>query len=214
MRISSEAGVVSAYNKITAVIFDWGGVLVDHPVPGLLAHFAQELGVTPEELNAAFIPFAEAFQKGQISEHDLWEGMATALGVERPYNPSLWADAVRAVYTPKEEMFALAALLKERGYKVGLLSNTEIAAMEFFYEQGYPMFDCTVFSCAVGSRKPEPRIYEIALERLGREPAEAVFIDDRADFIEGAQRLGMHTIRFESPEQVKEALVALSILPS
>lgn len=194
-----------------AVIFDWGGVLCDDTGPGLIAYFSHALGVAPEELNSAFIPFADAFQKGQISEDALWEGMSTALGVERLYNPSLWADAVRAVYSPKKKMFALAALLKEKGYKVGLLSNAEVAAMEFFYEQGYHMFDAAVFSCAVGTRKPEPRIYKIALERLGVEPSEAVFIDDRADFIEGAQKLGMHTIRFESPQQVKEALASLAI---
>ena len=211
MRISSEGGVVSAYNKITAVIFDWGGVLIDSPAPGLLALFAQELGVTPEQLNAAFIPFAEAFQKGQISEHDLWEGVCAALGVARPYDPSLWEHAFGQVYAPKEEMFSLASLLKERGYKVGLLSNTESPSVRFFHEQGYAMFDATVFSCEEGTSKPEQRIYEIALERLGVEPPEAVFIDDRADFIEGAQKLGMHTIRFESPAQVKGSLVALSI---
>jgi putative hydrolase of the HAD superfamily len=195
-----------------AVIFDWGGVLCEDTGPGLIAYFCQALGVAPEALNAAFIPFADAFQKGQISEDALWEGMSDALGVERPYNPSLWADAIRAVYVPKEEMFALAALIKGKGYKVGLLSNAEVAAMELFYEAGYPMFDATVFSCAVGTRKPEQRIYEIALERLGTKPSEAVFIDDRADFIEGAQKLGMHTIQFENPQQVREALTALSIL--
>ena len=197
-----------------AVIFDWGGVLCENTGPGLITYFSRALGVAPEALNSAFIPFADAFQKGQISEHDLWEGMSTALNVEHPYHPSLWADAIRAVYSPKAEMFALAALIKEKGYKVGLLSNTEVAAMEFFYEQGYPMFDTEVFSCEEGTAKPERRIYEIALGRLGVKPPEAVFIDDRADFIEGAQKLGMHTIRFESPQQVKEALVALEILPS
>jgi putative hydrolase of the HAD superfamily len=199
---------------IRAVIFDWGGVLIDNTAQGLLSLFAQKLGVTPEQLNTAFIPFVKAFQKGQIAEHDLWEGIAAALGIERPYNPTLWDDAIRAVYRPKEEMFALASLLKGRGYKVGLLSNTELPSVRFFHEQGYAQFDATVFSCEVGTCKPEHRIYEIALERLGVGPSEAVFIDDRADFIEGAQKLGMHTIRFESPEQVKGALVALSILPS
>jgi len=194
-----------------AIIFDWGGVLCDDTGPGLIAYFSRALGVAPEALNAAFIPFADAFQKGLIAEAALWEGIAAALGVERPYNPTLWADAVLAVYSPKEEMFALAALIKEKGYKVGLLSNAEIAAMEFFYEQGYPMFDAAVFSCAVGTRKPEPRIYEIALERLGVGPHEAVFIDDRADFIRGAQELGIHTIPFVNPQQVKRDLIALSI---
>jgi putative hydrolase of the HAD superfamily len=196
-----------------AVIFDWGGVLCKDTGPGLIAYFSQALGVAPEALNAAFIPFADAFQKGQISEDALWEGMSVALGVERPYNPSLWAEAIRAVYSPKNEMFSLAALIKEKGYKVGLLSNAEVAAMELFYEKGYPMFDTAVFSCTVGMRKPERRIYKIALERLRVKPPEAVFIDDRADFIEGAQKLGMHTIQFENPKQVKGALAALAILP-
>jgi epoxide hydrolase-like predicted phosphatase len=196
---------------ITAAIFDWGGVLIDSPAQGLLALFAQELGVTPEALNTAFMPFVEAFQKGHIPEHDLWGGVCGALGVARPYDPSLWEHTFGKVYAPKEEMFALASLLKERGYRVGLLSNTESPTVRFFHQQGYTQFDATVFSCEEGTCKPEPRIYEIALERLGVEPPEAVFVDDRADFIEGAQRLGMHAIRFESPEQVKGALVALSI---
>jgi epoxide hydrolase-like predicted phosphatase len=194
-----------------AVIFDWGGVLIDTPAPGMLALFAQEFGVTPEAVNNAYIPFGGRFQKGEIAEHDLWEGLCAALGVNKPYDPLLWEHVFGQVYTPKREMFALAFLLKERGYKVGLLSNTESPAVRFFHRQGYTMFDATVFSCAEGTAKPERRIYEIALERLKVKPSEAVFIDDRADFIEGAQKLGMHTIRFEDPQQVKEALTALSI---
>ena len=194
-----------------AVIFDWGGVLVDSPAPGMLVLFAQELGVTPEAVNNAYIPFGERFQKGQIAEQNVWEGICAVLGVASPYDPLLWEHVFGQVYTPKEEMFALASVLKDRGYKVGLLSNTESPTVRFFHKQGYTMFDATVFSCDEGTAKPERRIYEIALERLGVEPSEAVFIDDRADFIEGAQKLGMHTIRFESLQQVKEALASLAI---
>jgi epoxide hydrolase-like predicted phosphatase len=136
------------------------------------------------------------------------------LDVAKPYDPFLWEHVFAQVYTPKEEMFALATMLKERGYKVGLLSNTETPTVRFFHRQGYTMFDTTVFSCEEGTAKPERRIYEIALERLGVKPPEVAFIDDRADFIEGAQKLGMHTIRFENPQQVKDALAALGILPS
>jgi putative hydrolase of the HAD superfamily len=194
-----------------AVIFDWGGVLIDSPAPGMLALFAQEFGVTPEAVNNAYIPFGERFQKGQIAEHDLWKGVCAALGVAKSYDASLWGHVFEQVYTPKEEMFALASMLKDRGYKVGLLSNTESPAVRFFHQQGYAMFDATVFSCEEGTSKPEPRIYKIALERLSVGPSEAVFIDDRTDFIEGAQELGMHTIRFEDPQQVKGALAALAI---
>jgi len=197
---------------MNAIIFDWGGVLCEDTALGLISYFSKALAVTPEALVNAFRPFAAEFQKGLISENELWEGMSAALGVERPHNPSLWGEALRAIYRPKQEMLDLASAVKAKGYTVGLLSNAEMAAMHFFYEQGYgAIFDAAVFSCAEGTRKPEQRIYEIALERLGVEPHEAVFIDDRTDFIAGAQQLGIHTIRFEDPEQVRRDLIALSI---
>ena len=199
------------HNTIKAIIFDWGGVLCEETALGLIAYFSRALKVAPEPLVRAFRPFLPAFQKGEISEHALWQGMTVALGIEQPPNPSLWGDALRAIYCPKQEMFALAALLKGKGYTIGLLSNAEQAAMQFFYEQGYAMFDAAVFSCAVGTRKPEQRIYEIALERLQVKAHEAIFIDDRADFIAGAQRLGIRTILFKDPEQVREDLAAFAV---
>lgn len=203
---------MTRHDMMKAVIFDWGGVLCEDTARGLISYFTRALAVTPEALVNAFRPFAAEYQKGLISEDELWKGMSAALGVERPRNPSLWGEALRAIYVPNEAMFALASAVKGKGYTVGLLSNAEMAAMHFFYEQGYgAIFNTAVFSCAEGTRKPEQRIYEIALERLGTKPHETVFIDDRTDFIAGAQQLGIHTIRFESPAQVKRDLLSLSI---
>jgi putative hydrolase of the HAD superfamily len=199
------------HNQVKAIIFDWGGVLCDETALGLISYFSQALKVDPKPLVKAFRPFLPAFQKGEISEDDLWHGMCATLRIERSSKRSLWGDALRAIYVPKEEMFALASRLKEKGYLVGLLSNAEMAAMDFFYGQGYAMFDAAVFSCAEGTRKPEQRIYEIALERLNVKVREAIFIDDRIDFIAGAQKLGIHTILFKDLEQVKRDLASFTI---
>jgi epoxide hydrolase-like predicted phosphatase len=196
---------------VKAIIFDWGGVLCEETALGLISYFSKALQVAPEPLVSAFRPFLPAFQKGEISEDDLWQGMCVVLKIERPYNQSLWGDALRAIYIPNMEMFALASRVKDKGYTVGLLSNAEMAAMAFFHEQGYAMFDAAVFSCAEGTRKPEQRIYEIALERLNVKAHEAIFIDDRADFLAGAKRLGIHTILFKSPEQVRQELSSFAI---
>ena len=196
---------------IRAVIFDWGGVLIDDPAPGLIDYFAKALGVTGEALVHAYIKFVQEFQKGMMSEHTLWERLCAELGVRRSYNPTLWRDAVRYVCSPRDEMFSLAAHLKDTGYKVGVLSNAEIAVMEYFYEQAYDVFDVTVFSCAEGTRKPEQKIYEIALDRLQLMPHEAVFIDDKEENIAAAVELGIHGILFTSPEQVIKELAALSV---
>jgi epoxide hydrolase-like predicted phosphatase len=194
---------------IKAVIFDWGGVLIDDLVPGLSAYFAKALGVTEEALVNVYIKFVQDFQKGIMSEGTLWERLCVGLGVRRPYNPMLWRDAVSYVCSPRDEMFCLAAHLKETGYKVGVLSNAEIAVMEYFYQQAYDVFDVTVFSCAEGTRKPEQKIYEIILERLQVQPSETIFIDDREANITAAEALGIHGILFTSPEQVIKELVTI-----
>ena len=78
--------------------------------------------------------------------------------------------------------------------------------MEFFFEQGYDMFDVLVFSCKEGYRKPEKEIYEITLSRLKSQPEETLFIDDREENIRGAESLGIQAILFENNEQLKEKL--------
>ncbi|MEK6863733.1 MAG: HAD family phosphatase [Nanoarchaeota archaeon] len=191
---------------IKSVIFDWGGVLIDNPAPGLDAYCANALGVEIGVFKSTFKKGIGRFQIGAIHEKDLWEKVCSELGVQIPDTESLWGDAFRNSYVPKEEMFALASQLQQMGYKTGFLSNTELPAMKFFHEQQYNMFDAAVFSCAEGTRKPEQKIYEIALERLGVKAEESIFIDDRVDYIEGARLAGLNTILFKSPGQAKEAL--------
>ena len=73
------------------------------------------------------------------------------------------------------------------------------------------MFDTLVFSCAEGLKKPEREIYELTAERLGVTPEQSVFIDDRTDYIKGAEQAGLKTILFKSIEQVKTNLAKLNV---
>jgi epoxide hydrolase-like predicted phosphatase len=199
---------------IKAIIFDLGGVLIEDPSPGMIRYFASTLGL-PEaafyDLGALPLP---AFQKGLISEGQLWKKFCPGLKERNLNNHSLWQEAFRRGYKPKEEVFSLASALKKKGYKIGLLSNIEAPSMECFSEQQYDIFDETVFSCKEGTCKPERRIYEIALERLGVQPKEAVFVDDRKDFVAGAKEVGMEAILFASPGQVKDELGRLLVITS
>ena len=197
--------------RIESVIFDWGGVLIDNPTPGLMRHCAQALGVSQEDLAAAESEFIADFQKGVISEEAFWERVCTKLKVPEPRGGSLWAEGFEAAYAPRRDMFSLAARLHEDGCKTALLSNTEAPAMQYFHQLRYDMFDVLVFSCAEGTRKPERRIYEIAVESLGPPPGRTVFIDDTPEHINGAKQAGLNTILFKSIDQVRNELALLGV---
>ncbi|MBI2573088.1 HAD family phosphatase [Candidatus Woesearchaeota archaeon] len=193
-----------------ALIFDWGGVLIDNPAQALLDYCATRFDTTRDELKAVLDPHFADFQRGRIEEDTLWEIAAMKLGCEKPKIFSLWGEAFRCVYQPKSEMFDLVREVRAAGYKTGFLSNTEEAPRRFFAEQGYhALFDATVFSCAEGIVKPETAIYLLELERLGVKANKSVFIDDNQTYVDGARAVGITGILFESPQQVRQELQKL-----
>lgn len=193
------------------MIFDWGGVLIDDPALGLVKFCAEALGVSEEAYTRAHGKFGPDFQKGLIPEEVFWAGVCGELRRPKPDVPSLWGSAFRSVYSPREEVFSLARQLHEKGTKIALLSNTEAPAMRYFHEQGYDMFDVPVFSCAEGARKPERRVYELTLTRLGSLPEQSVFVDDKQQYIDGARDAGLHTILFKDVDQVRAELAGLGV---
>ncbi|MEN6334914.1 MAG: HAD family phosphatase [Phycisphaerales bacterium] len=197
--------------KIEAVLFDWGGVLIDNPASGLMTYCARVLGVSVEDYTRAHNTYGEEFQKGRIAENMFWRRVCDRLDCLRPKQASLWGEAFRTVYSPRTEVFALARGLRQHGYRTSLLSNTEGPAMKFFFELGYDAFDAATFSCAEGFFKPEREIYEVAAGKLGIAPDACVMIDDRLDFVEGARAAGMKGIVYEGLDQVKRDLAAIGV---
>ncbi|MBP7050805.1 MAG: HAD family phosphatase [Phycisphaerae bacterium] len=197
--------------RIEAVLFDWGGVLIDNPGPGLMSYCAKALGVSVEDYTRVHSHRGQPFQRGAIPEEVFWRRVCEDLGCPTPTRPSLWGEAFRAVYSPRAEVFGLARRLRENGCKTSLLSNTEVPAMEFFHDLRYDAFDAATFSCAEGVVKPQREIYEIAARKLGVTPARCAFIDDKPEFVEGARRTGMKGIVYEDSSQVVEGLVQFGI---
>ena len=72
-------------------------------------------------------------------------------------------------------------------------------------------FDYKFTSCYIGSRKPERKIYDFAVKRMGIEYGDAVFIDDIQDNVDGARRLGMKGIRYENRRKLDKELYKLGL---
>jgi len=197
--------------RIEAILFDWGGVLIDNPAPGLMAHCAEALRVDVSDYQQAHNRHGEPFQKGLIPEATFWQRVCADLHRLLPEVPSLWGQAFRAAYSPRPDVFAWTGQLRQQGYKTALLSNTERPAMEFFLELRYDVFDASIFSCAEGTLKPEQEIYEVAARKLGLPLSQCVFIDDKQLFVDGAIQAGMKAVLYENLNQVKQALKSLGV---
>lgn len=198
---------------IKAIIFDWGGVLINSPGDELMNYCAKELGVEVNLLKNAFAKYKASFQKGTIAEDDIWDNVCKELGVQKPTTKSLWKDAVTQIFTDKQEVYNLINSLKKQGYIIGFLSNTETPAMEYFFEQGYDTyFDSITFSCAEHIVKPEESIYRLALQKLDIEADEVIFIDDKLHFVEAAAKLGIHGIVFNGYDILVQDLEGYSIV--
>ncbi|HEV2339244.1 MAG TPA: HAD family phosphatase [Patescibacteria group bacterium] len=197
---------------IKAIIFDLGGVLVDNPVEAMTAYIAQNLAVTKEQYMQVFSQCEAQWLKGQIAERELWEKITTKLNIARPEAESLWLEAFLRVYKRKKDVFLLIKRLKQNGYKIALLSNTEIPIMDHIKEQHWEDFDLFIYSCEVGMRKPDREIYDFTLQKLNMEPREVLFVDDKKENVEAARDIGMHGITFVSGPKLGLQLKKLQLL--
>jgi putative hydrolase of the HAD superfamily len=202
---------------IRAVVSDFGGVLTSPLIEGFLA-YQEQSGVTPEELGEAMARSAEEhgehplyeLERGHISEDEFRRRLEAHLG------DHFGLERLRQVYfehlRPNRPMIDFLRGLRERGLRLALCTNN-VREWEPLWRAKLPeideLFEVVVDSAFVGTRKPERRIFELTLERLGGvRPEECAFLDDLEVNCEAAAELGMTAVRFESTEQAVADLEA------
>jgi 2-haloacid dehalogenase len=197
-----------------AVVFDLGGVLLDwnprhlylklfddeaemdrflSEVCTLEWHHAHDLGIPPEQ---TIPPLVEAHPE----QAEL-----------------IWAWPRRSeemVAGPIHESVDILRALKERGVPLYALTNMETWTYPGRRDRYAFLrwFDGTVVSGFEGVAKPDPRIYELLLDRFGLEPQTTLLIDDSAENVAAARDVGITAIKFESPAALRDELVAAGLL--
>ena len=195
---------------IRAVYFDLGGVIVRTGDREPRAKLAERLGMSYEELAKAVFENESSRRAslGAVSPQEHWADVIQRLGL-----PPSEADSVRQEFfagdTLDLDLINFLRSLRPK-YRTGLLSNAWSDMREYLVSQKIDdAFDQLIISAEVGIMKPDARIYQLALEKLGVAPAEAVFVDDFAVNIEGARAVGMYTIQFTRLSQTLEELKKL-----
>ena len=188
---------------IRAVIFDVGGVLVRTERRTARRQWEERLGLPEFGLGKAVFgsEMSARASIGQASVADVWRHVAAQFGLneeqmrelERDFWSDDWLDT---------ELAQFVRDLRPR-VKTGILSNAwpearKVLTAKFRLADAV---DVMILSAEVGCAKPDLRIYQIAVERLGVRFDEAVFVDDMAQNVAAAQALGMGGIQFKSTAQ-------------
>ena len=190
--------------RYRAVIFDLWATLVpwdQEQANRFYDSMAEAVGIEPERFREAWISGRKTREIGPIADH--LRGLFEELGAEPDLDEVL---AMRRAWTkrslePRPDALETLAELRRRGHRLGLISVCSQDVPHVWEETPLAgALDELVFSCDVGVSKPHPRIYEIACERLGVEPAECLFVGDGAnDELPGAERVGMAAVQLRAP---------------
>jgi 2-haloacid dehalogenase len=202
--------------SIRAIIFDFGGVLIEWDPRNLYRHYFNQ----PEKMEQ-FLSDVN-FSQWNI-EQDRGRPFAEGIAVLSAQYPH-YAAYIHAFGERWDETLVgtidgtvkILRELKQAGYPLYALSNWSaetfpIARRKFDF---FDAFDEIVLSGAVGMVKPERGIFDLLLQKIGRPAHECLFIDDALANIQQADRMGFKTVLFKSPQQLRAELQGLKLLPA
>ena len=235
---------------VRAILFDFGHTLVDFQRTQEALHAAYEqIRARIEAVAYMEVPelldlvervaggvdrlVAESYEQRrmeEVAQAEMFRQALSGIGFDLPddvieHIVALDHSAYSNSITVEPEVLAALDELRRAGYRMGLVSNISLrpdlmrADLERMGLAQY--LDATVFSSEVGVRKPDPRIFQEALDRLRVEPPETVFVGDRLyDDVSGAQAVGMRSVltrqfrQEDDPEYAPDAMIVhLSELP-
>jgi putative hydrolase of the HAD superfamily len=198
--------------RVGAIISDFGGVLTS-PLRGSFEAFQERSGVPLEQLGLAMAAIAAQngvnplfeLEVGRLSEADFLSSLGRQLSAQLGRRVDLdgFGESYFANLQPNEPMIDYMRQLRDRGYKLAICTNN-VREWERLWRAMLPVdeiFGVVVDSAFVGTRKPEPRIYELTLARLGVAAGTALLIDDIEVNCTAARELGMRAVWFQSAEQ-------------
>jgi epoxide hydrolase-like predicted phosphatase len=177
------------------LIVDYGGVLTTDVFASFRA-FCEAEGLPPDTVRDRFRndPEARALLAG------LETGSLAVAEFEPRFAALLEVASERLIerlfggMAPDEAMLDGVRAVRRAGVRTGLLSNSWGDATTYEPALLHELFDAWVISSEVGLRKPDPAIYELAVERLGLPPEACVFVDDLPGNLKPAAALGIATV--------------------
>jgi epoxide hydrolase-like predicted phosphatase len=199
--------------SLRAVLFDLGGVIVRTEYQAPRQHLAERFGMDYDDMDRIVFGggasgSAARATLGEISEEEHWLNVMKVLK-----RPASECERIRAEFYAGDvidrTIVDFLRSIKPK-YKTGLISNAWSGLRNYILREKFDdAFEFMIISAEVGAAKPDPKIFQIALEQLQVKPNEAVFVDDFIENIEACKKVGMKGILFKDPESAMKQVKAL-----
>jgi len=199
-----------------AVIWDMGGVLLRTADQSLRREWEQKLGLQEGELHDLVFgnDLSRRASLGQASEEDVWNWVQGRLSLDDQKLADLRRDFFLHDLIDSQLVDFIRALKEE--YTVGMITNAwpNIRHMLTAVWGVADAFEKIIVSAEEGLVKPDPAIYKLALAALDIAPADAVFVDDFIENVDGARAVGMRAVHFTGREDAIRQLGSMLELPA
>jgi putative hydrolase of the HAD superfamily len=191
---------------LKAIVFDYGKVLTLPPTVEDWARLAGVFGASVPDFLEHYWGLREDYDRGVYTHDSYWHAVGDRLGESISHDDVIHLVALdNAQWTHENPaMLEFAWRAQEAGLKIGILSNMQhdmLAAMRKKLKW-LDRFDAQIYSCEIGSIKPEPESYHAVLKALAVRPEESIFFDDKQVNIDGAHAVHMHATLFEGDAEV------------
>ncbi|HWL07393.1 MAG TPA: HAD family phosphatase [Planctomicrobium sp.] len=187
---------------LKTIIFDMGNVLTFFSHEKMCRQIAQLCGCSTESLRQELIDsgLQWEFERGRIDEHQLKTRLEARYGCRLDLSELCRATA--DIFTLNSTIVPVLDELKRRGLRLVLLSNTCVTHVRFIQQEFDVLnrFDHLVLSFEVGAVKPEPAIYQAAIQAAECEPHEALYTDDISEYVEAGRSHGLNAVVFTTTE--------------
>ena len=197
---------------IKTVIFDLGGVYFTDGTKRAIDVISSNYHVSEEKVKEVLKgELGTKYRIGAVTAGEFWKKAKRYWGIDA--HSSELADIWFKGYKPIKGTVSIVDRLNIAGYEVIFLSDNVHERIDYLQKKYSFLhkFKAGVFSHIVKIRKPDLRIYQLVLKQASHPAKECVYIDDKAELLEPAKRIGMAVIAFENPLQLEKKLKKLGL---
>jgi putative hydrolase of the HAD superfamily len=196
---------LSRKHSVQAVVFDYGNVLCLEQTLEDMKGMALVSGIPDERFAELYWKLRPPYDRGEIDGPAYWIAVAgqQELGLSRDQIATLIKLDSESITRPNQGAVQWVELLHREGFPLALLSNMPLELSRHVTKsfQSLSTFEHLIYSCDYGSIKPELAIYRNCLELLKAAPQDILYLDDRAENVEAAARLGISSVLFDTVEK-------------